>query len=206
MKNRGWIYTGIFSLLVLILITINVLIKCFLVRLDTLVNSSIYLIQNTLLINVSKVIGIIFDTYTLVGISLMISIILFFKKQKKEALFFSISMLVGALSIFIAKQIIHRARPLNILVAETNSSFPSGHATIAIVFFGIILYLILKKNHSKLEKWLALIISLIMIILIGFTRIYLSAHWISDVLAGYCLGLFVLSVCILIYKNFNKKN
>jgi undecaprenyl-diphosphatase len=157
-------------------------------------------IENSFLISISKAIGFVFDTISLVIISLILSIILWLKNYKKQALFFSITNLIAAAIIYLAKEIIHRVRPENILINETNSSFPSGHATIAVVFFGLLIYLAMKKKNeirsSKL-KIVTSIISVFMILIIGFSRLYLNAHWLSDIIAGYCLGLFVLTSAII---------
>ncbi len=202
MKNRGLILISIVSFAAFLMIAIKGILINFSYKCDSIVNLKISTIQTAGFIELSKIIGILFDTYTLVGISLLISVVLWIKNRKKDAIFFSVTMLISAIIIWISKELIQRARPLNILINETNSSFPSGHALIAIVFFGMISYLMLKRNISKIQKITTIVISLIIILIIGFSRIYLNAHWLSDILAGYFLGIFILALGILIYKKF----
>jgi len=205
MKNqRGWLNLSIISLIFFIVITLIIFTNGFLVGFDLLLNSLIPRIQLSSILIISKIISIIFDTWVLMGITLLCSVYLWFKDSKKDSIFFIITMAIGAGAIFTLKDILLRARPLNILINETNSSFPSGHATIAVIFFGILSYLIWTRRKSLAEKIIALVISSLLILFIGFSRIYLNAHWLTDVLAGFCLGLFILSICIIVRKRFNK--
>ena len=105
--------------------------------------------------------------------------------------------------VFILKEIVQRARPLNILITETGFAFPSGHATISLIFFGIITYLIFKNRKSKTLKQTALIASILAVLIIGLSRLILNAHWFTDVLGGFALGAVILTICILFRKKLN---
>ena len=204
MKNRVLVWASIVSLVTFLIVAIKGILTNFSLKYDLIINNYFSTLQNSLLINASKTIGIIFDTWSLLTIAIFVSIYLWFKDSKKDAVFFTLSMAIGAAAIFILKEIFQRARPLNILVTETSSSFPSGHATIAVIFFGILTYLILKRDHSKFERRVALAISPLMILLMGLSRIIINAHWFSDVIAGYCTGIFILSICIMLRKMSDK--
>ena len=195
--QKSLIITSLISLLLFIAITLNVLTKGILVQLDSAINLSILSIQNSLGINIFKIIGIIFDTWTLLGITIICSIYLWIKDSKKDSIFFTLVMIITAVLVFILKEIFQRARPLDILINESSSSFPSGHAVVSVVFFGILAYLIFIRQRSKTEKIVAWIITILLMLIIGFSRIYLNAHWLSDILAGYCLGIFILITAIL---------
>lgn len=130
------------------------------------------------------------------------------KKNFYSAFFVFFSMAGGALIHILLKEIIGRERPENSLIAKTDFSMPSGHATMAIIFFSLLIYLFKDKIKNKFLKYLFIALNIILIISIGFSRIYLNVHWFSDVLAGYGLGLFWLTLLILIFKTiigiFNK--
>ncbi len=81
-----------------------------------------------------------------------------------------------------------RERPLDTLYQETLFSFPSGHATIAVAFFGFVLYTFFQETPNFRSKLNLFFIALAIVFLIGFSRIYLGVHYISDVLAGYLAG------------------
>ena len=107
-------------------------------------------------------------------------------------------VLGGELFVWIIKNIVSRPRPplAEALVSETSYSFPSGHSFVAIAFYGLITFFLFETCKKKYKKTLILIFGLILVILIGFSRIYLGAHWPSDVLASYTSGLAWLSIII----------
>lgn len=101
------------------------------------------------------------------------------------------------LSVRYGKTFISRARPADVAYYEVvHYSFPSGHATTALALFGMLAYFLYrhydKHRYQKLCLWVAVILSL----LVGFSRIYLGVHYLSDVLAGFLLGLLWMLVGI----------
>lgn len=161
-------------------------------RLDLSANQFMPEIQNNFLTAIFKIFSFVFDTISMIIISLIFVVILWIKKYKKESLFFGILMLVNAGFIYFLKEIVQRARPLNALIYDSGFAFPSGHLTTAIVFFGLLIYFVFESKKSKNFKIAFSLISVFLILLIGFSRIYLNVHWFSDVLGGFALGLFIL--------------
>jgi hypothetical protein len=99
-----------------------------------------------------------------------------------------------------SKALFDRARPGESLrdeaVKERNASFPSGHAMGSMIGYGTIVYVgmvLLGRRWAKAS--LTVLVALVLLV-IGWTRIYLRAHWCSDVFGGWALGLSVLSLCI----------
>jgi len=206
---------AIISLLILIFILIQIssstnsnTYKGFLTNLDLSVNSFMTKIENNFITQLSTIIAFIFDTIILIIITLIISIFLWLKNNKdnkKGPLLFVITILLTSGLIFLIKNLVQRARPLNSTVYETGFAFPSGHTTMSLVFFGVFTYLILLKNKSKPIKQTILSISIFMIALISFTRLYLNAHWLTDVLGGLALGSFILIIFSIIYETLESK-
>jgi len=119
-------------------------------------------------------------------------------------------VLGGELFVWIIKNIIDRPRPplTEALVTETSYSFPSGHTFVSVAFYGLITFFLFDSLKKKSLKIISLILGIILVILIGVSRIYLGAHWPSDVLASYASGLAWLSIIITIThikKKFNLK-
>ena len=85
---------------------------------------------------------------------------------------------------------VHRLRPeLGILPdGPVDPSFPSGHATQYTVFLGLVAYLAWRRMRSGWARRAVIVVCLVMVVLIGPSRVYLGQHWPSDVLAGYLLG------------------
>ena len=104
------------------------------------------------------------------------------------------------------KVIIARDRPnINRLVTETGYSFPSGHSITSMVFYGYLIYLIYKYIDTKKIKILLIIILSLLIVTIGFTRIYLGVHYTSDVIGGFLLGVAYLIIFIGVSNKYIEK-
>lgn len=93
------------------------------------------------------------------------------------------------------KLALHRRRPHGRIVQTLgvpSYSFPSGHAFGTVIFYGLFAYLDVRDLN---QPWASLIAGLLalVIVLIGLSRVYLGAHYPSDVLAGWLLGLLSLS-------------
>ena len=166
---------------------------------DQTTNTLMQSIESPPLTLISKTIAHVFDPIVLIIISILIAAFLYLKVSKKKGIFLALTILITGAAIKLAKEIFGRARPLNALIPETSNALPSGHATIAVVFFGLMIYLFANKK----QKTKATITASLIILLIGFTRIYLRVHWLTDVLAGFPIGAIILTTSILIYKNSN---
>ncbi len=163
---------------------------------DITTNAFMQFIQNSTLTTFSKFIAIVFDTITLTLISLAIAVYLYFKISKRKGIFLASVTIVTGILIKLLKEIFQRARPLNALIQESGFSFPSGHTTTTVVFLGLIIYLFASKKH-KLE---AILIATLIVFLVGFTRIYLQVHWLTDIVGGVFVGGIILVLSIIIYK------
>ncbi len=157
----------------------------------------------------------LFVTYLAKGeiivVAVLFSLIILFL-LRKWSYFYNLLIFVlgGELFVWIIKNIISRPRPplTEALVSEASYSFPSGHTFVAVAFYGLITFFLFDSLKKKSLKIISLILGIILILLIGVSRIYLGAHWPSDVLASYTSGLAWLSMIITIThirKKFPKK-
>lgn len=136
--------------------------------------------------------------------SILIVIFLIWRKHKTEAFSLVIILVMGIVINFSLKRIIHRPRPIMApLIVETSYSFPSGHAMNSSVFYlAIAFYFYHLTRKKKLSLWVTAG-AIGLIIIIGFSRVYLGVHYPSDVVAGYVVGGWWLSTAILITKSFS---
>jgi len=162
--------------------------------LDQLISQNINLIQSESLTKLMIVATTIGDKYTIAIFSLIVLLLLIFRKKDfPRTRLFTLTMAAGVILSQALKRIIQRARPENMLIAKDGFSFPSGHSTLAVCFFGMMIYLFRNEIKNKTLRYSFVTINVLMIISIAFSRIYLNVHWLTDVIAGLTLGL----ICIL---------
>jgi len=116
---------------------------------------------------------------------------------------FSIRVLTIALSslvlMFLLKYLFQRKRPLSPLLKSAKGlSFPSGHAIMAVTFYGLLLYILWHSINIAWLKYVMASILVLVIMLIGFSRVYLRVHYASDVLAGFIIGLLWLLISLFV--------
>ena len=99
------------------------------------------------------------------------------------------------------KAMVNRDRPLvdQPFVHEPGASFPSGHSQAAVVGYGVLLLLLLP-SLSHLWRRIAVAVAVVMVVGIGFSRVALAAHFVSDVLAGFALGAVWLGLMTAIFR------
>ncbi len=152
-----------------------------------------------LLLNTQYPMVIIFDIITMMAswqaiILLSLALLLTVRDKMLALITSSITGVVFLINETI-KNTIERPRP-NVmhLTKATGYSMPSGHSITAMVFYGLIILLFVSQIKDKRYRRLAQVLLSILIVLVGFSRVYLRVHYLSDVVAGFALGLVILSI------------
>ncbi len=168
---------------------------------DSAVNLWIPTIQSTVLTFLAEAIAQVFDTTSLVLISLVISGIFFLKNRKPHGLLLLGAIGGDALIVETIKILDHITRPTNGILIETGFSYPSGHSADVIVFGGVLAYFAWRHWHwqSKRVRTAVGIGLGALVSVVGFDRLYLNVHWLSDVLGGWLFGAFWLSFVVLLF-------
>lgn len=99
-------------------------------------------------------------------------------------------LLGGEALVFLLKHAFHRPRPEPFFthMVLDSASFPSAHAFVAVVFYGLLVYLLLGTVSNLQGRFTLVLFGSFVALLIGASRIYLGAHWLSDVVGGFLLA------------------
>jgi membrane-associated phospholipid phosphatase len=111
---------------------------------------------------------------------------------------------VGSVLMTIAgKDIVGRVRPPHadaVPPFEFSPSFPSGHTLNSIVIAGVVCYLLILRQRSPHARVITIVIASVLAIAVGVSRVYIGAHWFTDVLAGWTLGGAWLALIITAHR------
>ncbi|MBI2523985.1 phosphatase PAP2 family protein [Candidatus Peregrinibacteria bacterium] len=132
--------------------------------------------------------------------SAVLTVMLWTQHRRTHVLVLWLTLIGSEGMATIGKLLFRRPRPSGLLPAimENSYSFPSGHATSAVVLFGFLAYLLIREHRSWQIKVSAFLTALLLVFLVDLSRLYLGVHYVSDVLAGNALALTVLLFAIAI--------
>lgn len=151
--------------------------------------------KNNLLTNFMKVITLFGSAYVIVPCCI---ILLFALKNKKNKILMMSNLVIITLLNQLLKCVFRRLRPINGIISESGYSFPSGHSMVSMAFYGFLIYLLYKSNFKYKNIFIGLLI--VLILLIGISRIYLGVHYPTDVFGGFLLSISYLLLFIEISK------
>ncbi len=141
-----------------------------------------------------------FDTLSFLVVSIATAAVFLVKKHWRYGLLLLGGMGGNTLLVSISKALTMSPRPSNELLPSTDFSFPSGHMTSAVVFLGIITYYTWRHRSSLRAKTASMIFYLGVTSLVGFDRVYLNVHWLSDVIGSVFLGGSWLLFCMSLFE------
>ncbi|MDA1675475.1 phosphatase PAP2 family protein [Bacillus cereus group sp. TH152-1LC] len=173
---------------------------------DSKVIAFIQGLESPFLTTIMKFFTTIGSTKTVAILCLIIMCVLYkVLKQRSECLLF-ITAILGTNVLFISlKFLIQRERPsLHRLIEETGYSFPSGHSTIAFALYATVLFLLWRHVRVQWKRVILTVLVSMMIISIGISRIYVGVHYPSDVLAGFLIAAFWITLVIGIHQKYQE--
>lgn len=174
--------------------------RCILDGANMWVNTWATSIQAEMFADAANLVSLFFDTTVLLAITVPIAGLMVYKRRTENGLLLLGAMGGNALLLSVSKTIVASPRPLNGLILEQGNSFPSGHVTSTIVFFGMLAFFAIQ-NRKTISKLCLAAITPVLAVIVAFDRIYLNVHWLSDVLAAPFLALFVLATSILVIQH-----
>jgi undecaprenyl-diphosphatase len=129
------------------------------------------------------------ETVRVLAAAVLIALWRLARRDRAAALSLAVVPLGQLLNVGL-KQIFQRVRPVvpEPLVHLSTYSFPSGHAVASTLLYGTVCALVLQRVQSRGWRMAAVMASVAMVLLVSFSRVYLGAHYASDVLAGMAVG------------------
>lgn len=131
-------------------------------------------------------------------ITALLIVYLLYKKQRLHALIVTFGVGGAAAANFVLKLLFHRDRPVfwHSLITETGFSFPSGHAMLSSALILCVIALLWNTNW----RIVSIIIGVIIVGLIGYSRLYMGVHYPTDVIAGWSVSAVWIVVVLAVTK------
>lgn len=198
----------IFIIIILLLIVISIITKKIIFKEELLMDKLAYDILVTKLRNPTitkfmKLVTKLSNTKFIIAASLILILMFYIRKKKKISILIVINLLFIVLLNQTIKMIIKRERPTGFrLIEMTGYSFPSGHAMVSMAFYGLLIYLCKHLITNKVIRRLLITLNIIIILLIGISRVYLGVHYLSDVITGYSISIIYLLILAKLLKKY----
>jgi len=196
MSNKKRMTLEIISM---VFVFLTVLVKTNLIeKFDTAIYNLITFKMTNFLTTFYKFFTFLGSTIFIVSLTVVLFFLFLILKKKNTSFIIAIVIIISTLVNNVIKLVIRRERPIVLrLVEEKSFSFPSGHTMAAVTMYGILLYLVLKSNMNKHLKRIFSIILALIPILVSLSRVYLGAHFASDV-----FGAFLMSIILLLIETY----
>lgn len=190
MKKRKYIIL-LFSLL---FIALTIIVKLNLTSgFDSFIYKLVTSNMNDFMTSLFKGITFLGSTMFIVLLVIFFLVLFILLKKNNKGYLVAGTLVISTILNNVVKVIIRRARPTVLaLVTESTFSYPSGHMMASVSMYGILMYLVIKSKLSKKYKILLSVFLCILPILIGISRIYLGAHFASDIIGALLLSTIIL--------------
>ncbi|MEU2263015.1 phosphatase PAP2 family protein [Streptomyces sp. NPDC019645] len=138
----------------------------------------------------------VWDPWTMRAAVVAVVLALLWRGERLTALWVAAASLTGAAVQQALKALVGRQRPVwaEPVDAAHYAAFPSGHAMTATVTCGLLLWLLARSGAGPVLRRAAALLAAVSVLGVGFTRLYLGVHWLTDVLAGWLLGICLVAV------------
>lgn len=130
--------------------------------------------------------------------------LIYIVRNFKYTVLFWFSLILGAVFVYVLKLLFNVNRPVDAVISAFGQSFPSYHATISTIFFVMLMY-IFDGHFNSPKRTIFNTFCVAGILLVSFSRVYLGAHWLSDVLGGIVLGSLISFVAVKIFRRYSYK-
>jgi undecaprenyl-diphosphatase len=152
-------------------------------------------LEATWLTDVSKVVTAFGSWTATLALAALVAIALAARRHWREVVVLAVAVAIVHLAVPALKDAIDRPRPLGGLVETDGSSFPSGHAAYAVIYPWLAVTIAVRLRPGMTRASLLIVAGIAVAAAIGLSRVYLRVHFLSDVSAGWGLGVSAFALC-----------
>lgn len=175
-------------------------------QLDETVFATLSPRRNDQLTKLMRLVSYLGNTSFLIVANCVLVAFFLLHKQRWTALVVTVVGLTSVGLMTLLKRSFHRVRPDEPLIhGITNFSFPSGHAFMSVAFYGLLINWALAEIRNRTRRMITIVLLLLILFLIGFSRIYLRVHYTTDVLAGWGMGTAWLVISLTIMDRIERR-
>lgn len=127
------------------------------------------------------------DSFVNICLAGVVLLVLMGKRCYRAAGFWAVTVLGGLAGVQLLKWTIHLPRPVSLYHGISAYGFPSGHTTMSVILYGF-LAIMLARGLAGTRRWGLVVAAFMISFIIAISRLYLGAHWLSDVLGGFFIG------------------
>ena len=146
-----------------------------------------------------------------IGVTLLVTLVVVVLARRRawiDLAFFVLVVVGSQLAVAVLKAWFDRPRPDagSAVPLPESAGFPSGHATTGVAVFGAASVLVaerLPERRHRVRLWIG---TMVLGVAIGLSRVALNVHYMTDVLAGWCLGLAWLAACLLVREGVRRRS
>lgn len=134
----------------------------------------------------------------LAGVTAIAAYLLLRRRHRREGALIVLAFVGAEIVSYSLKLGFRRDRPFftDPLATESTFSFPSGHATVSLAVYGALAVVVARRLRGRRAELACFAVAAVLIGLIGFSRLYLGVHFLTDVLAGFAAGTAWLAACV----------
>ncbi len=151
-----------------------------------------------------------YQSWLSIGLVVLAVVIFWIVDLRLEAIIIAVVYALSGLLNALIKIIVNRPRPnasvVEVFRAATGQSFPSGHVMSYVAFWGLLFtFGVILFDGRRWWRIALLVISAFFVVMVGPSRIYLGAHWASDVLGAYLIETALIGIALFIYLQLDQR-